>query len=152
MKVRVFAPATIAPTTGIDYTGLYATRNHIPLIARVLLSGLFLWSGVNKVVHPIAIQEYMAMYGMPVTGLFLVAAVLVEVGGGLFLLLGFYPRLAAAFLTGFTLVATLIFHTKFADQIQQIMFMKNLSIIGGLLMVIQHGAGSIALPTRKMRE
>jgi len=81
MKVRVLAPATIAPTTGTDSTGFYAIRNHIPFIARFFLSGLFLWSGVNKVLHPIAIQEYMAMYGIPFPGLSLVAAVLVEIGG-----------------------------------------------------------------------
>jgi len=75
----------------------------------------------------------------------------VEIGGGLSLLLGFYPRLAAAFLTGFTVVATLIFHANFTDQVQQIMFMKNLSIIGGLLLVIQHGVGNNALSIRKMR-
>lgn len=125
--------------------GLYATRNTLPLIARILLSALFLWSGVNKVFNFAPTQQYMASYGMPLTGLLLVGAILVELGGGLSVLLGVYPRVGAAALAAFTLIAGFIFHSDFSDQIQQIMFMKNIAIIGGLLMIVQYGVGNIGL-------
>lgn len=126
-------------------SGLHATRNHIPLIARVLLSALFLWSGVNKILHPAQTQQYMAAHGMPLTGLFLIAAIIVELGGGLSVLLGYRSRLGAAALALFLIPATLIFHTSFSDPMQQIQFMKNLAILGGLLMILQFGSGQIAI-------
>lgn len=102
-------------------------------------------SGVDKVLHPIGTQQYMASYGMPLTGLFLLAAIAVEIGGGLSVLLGYKTRWGAIALAIFLIPATLIFHTNFTDQIQTIMFMKNLAILGGLLMIIQYGSGRIAL-------
>ena len=148
MKVKILSSTSSAvadESAKPSYTGLHATRNHIPLISRILLSALFLMSSANKILHPIATQEYMAAHGMPLTGLFMIAAVVLQIGGGLSLLLGFYARLGAAVLATFTLITAFIFHRNFADQIQQIMFMKNLSIIGGLLMMVQHGPGNIAL-------
>lgn len=148
MKIRVLNTASTSPAfqeEAANDKGFYATRNHIPLIARILLSALFIWSGINKILHPVATQEYMATYGMPLTGLFMIAAIILEIAGGLSLLLGYYARIGASALAVFTLLATLIFHTDFSDQIQQIMLMKNLAIFGGLLMVIQHGPGNIAL-------
>lgn len=156
MKIRVLdtdtAPAAsdLQPKAAHD-KGLHATRNHIPLIARILLSALFLWSGINKALNPAATQEYMAMYNLPLTGLLMVAAILVELGGGLSLLLGYYARTGAIALALFIIPATLIFHTDFSNQMQQIMFMKNLSILGGLLMVIQYGPGNIALRLERRR-
>lgn len=87
----------------------------------------------------------MTAYGMPAVQLLWLAAIVLELGAGVALLLGFRARIAAAALIAFTLIASFIFHSDFADQIQQIMFMKNLAIIGGLLMVTQHGPGNIAL-------
>ncbi|MGB3491604.1 MAG: DoxX family protein [Elainellaceae cyanobacterium] len=125
--------------------GLHATRNHIPLIARILLSALFLWSGVSKILAPVGTQEYMTAYGMPLTQLFLIGAIALELLAGLSLLLGYKMQLGAIALIAFTVVATLIFHTDLSDYIQQIMLMKNLAIIGGLLMVVQFGGGNVAL-------
>lgn len=149
MQIRIHNTAPVVSPEKPRDLGLYATRNHLPLIARILLSGLFIWSGVNKVLHPVATQEYMAAFGMPLTSVFLVAAIVVEIAGGLSLLLGIYPRLGAAALAAFTLVATFIFHTNLSDQIQQIMFFKNLSVIGGLLMVIQYGVGQVVVRVGK---
>lgn len=149
MKIRVLATAAPTPAQP-DRTGLYATRNHIPLIARILLSALFILSGINKILHPAETQQYMAAFGMPLTGLFLPAAIVIELVGGLSVLLGVYARIGAIALIVFTAIATLIFHTNTADQIQQIMLMKNLAIIGGLLLLLQHGPGNITLrPDRK---
>lgn len=123
-------------------TGLYTTRNILPLIARILLVAIFLWSGVNKILHPAETQAYMAAFGMPLTWLFLPAAIALELLGGLSVLLGIYPRLGASALAFFTLISGLIFHSNFTDPLEQIMFMKNLAMIGGLLMIVQYGVGN----------
>ncbi len=123
-------------------TGLYATRNLLPLIARILLVAIFLWSGMNKILHPTETQAYMAAFGMSLTWLFLPAAIALELLGGLSVLLGIYPRLGAAALAFFTLITGFIFHSNFSDPIEQIMFMKNLTMVGGLLMVVQYGVGN----------
>lgn len=144
MKIRV-TDSPDSPSEPPHTAGLQATRNHLPLISRILLSVLFLWSGVGKISRFAATQAYMAAHGMPLTGLFLVAAIVLEIGGGLSVLLGFYARIGAAALALFTLAATVIFHSNLADPMQQIQFTKNLAILGGLFMVVQHGAGNIAL-------
>ena len=125
--------------------GLYNSKNVISLIARILLSALFIWSGVNKILDPAGTQQYMMSKGIPLVGLLYLATVVVEVGGGLSVLLGYKARIGAIALALFLIPATLIFHTNFADQMQQIAFMKNLAIFGGLLTIVQYGAGRISL-------
>lgn len=147
MKDRLFRSATVATQVESQRpndSDLYATRHYLPLIARILLSSLFLWSGVNKILHPAETQAYMIAYGMPLTWFFLPAAIVLEIGGSLSVLLGVYARLGAAALALFTFIATFIFHSNFANEVEQIMFLKNLSIIGGLLMIVQYGAGRLA--------
>ncbi|MDX2098247.1 MAG: DoxX family protein [Leptolyngbyaceae cyanobacterium bins.59] len=129
-------------------TGLYATRNLLPLIARILLVAIFLWSGANKILHPEETQAYMAAFGMPLTWVFLPAAIALELLGGLSILLGIYPRLGAAALAFFTLITGFIFHSNFADPLEQIMFMKNLAMVGGLLLVVQYGVGNTVWRSR----
>jgi putative oxidoreductase len=121
------------------------SSNYILLISRVLLSAIFIWSGINKILDPTGTQQYMAAYGMPATGLLLVAAIAIELGGGLSVLLGYRSRLGAALLGLLLIPATLIFHTNFSDPTQQIMFMKNLAILGGLLTIYHFGSGQIAI-------
>jgi putative oxidoreductase len=129
-------------------TGLHVTRNLLPLIARILLVAIFLWSGVNKILHPAETQAYMAAFGMHLTWFFLPAAIALELLGGLSVLLGIYPRLGAAALAFFTLITGFIFHSNFSDQIEQIMFMKNLAMVGGLLLVVQYGVGNTVWRSR----
>ncbi len=124
---------------------LYTSKNVISLIARILLSAIFIWSGVNKILNPAGTQQYMAANGLPLVGLLYLATVVVEVGGGLSVLLGYKARWGAIALALFLIPATLIFHTNFTDQMQQSAFMKNLAIFGGLLMIVQYGAGRISL-------
>jgi len=71
-----------------------------------------------------------------------------EIGGGLAILLGFKTRVVAFLMAGFTLLTAIIFHSNLADQTQSIMFMKNLSIAGGLLLLTVNGAGRYALDNR----
>lgn len=88
---------------------------------------------------------------MPLTALFLVGAIVFEVGGGLALLLGWNVRYAAFALVLFLVPATLIFHTDFADQSQMIHFLKNLAIMGGLLALAAAGSGSMSLGAQSRR-
>jgi putative oxidoreductase len=125
--------------------GSYTSKNVISLVARILLSALFIGSGVNKILNPAGTQQYMTAHGMPFVGLLYLAAVVIELGGGLSVLLGYKTRIGAIALAIFLIPATLTFHTNFADQMQQIMFMKNLAIFGGLLMLVEYGAGRISL-------
>ncbi len=116
------------------------------LIARVLLAHIFVLAGLSKITAYAGTQGYMESMGVP--GMLLPLVILLEFGGGLALLLGWKARLMAYALAAFTLVAAVIFHSNFADQIQMIMFMKNLSIIGGLLLIAEYGAGKYSLDQR----
>jgi putative oxidoreductase len=107
--------------------------------ARLLMAQIFIISGFSKITGYGATQQYMSSMGVP--GALLPLVILVELGGGLALLLGFKTRWVAAALAIFTLAAALIFHRNFADQMQMINFMKNLAMAGGLLMFVQYGAG-----------
>mgnify|MGYP001601531072 CR=1 FL=1 len=123
-------------------------RNPVPLIARILISAIFLMSGWGKIMNPAGTQQYMAAHGMPFAGLFLIGAIILEIGGGLSVLLGYKARWGAIALAVFLIPTTLIFHTKFSEQLQVIMFMKNLAILGGLLMVSYFGPGPISFDAR----
>ncbi|MBE9045140.1 DoxX family protein [Pleurocapsales cyanobacterium LEGE 10410] len=125
--------------------GLYAIDNYLSLLARIFLSAIFIWSGINKIMHPIATQENMSAHGMPLTSVFLAGAIALEILGGLSVLLGIKTRWGAAMLIIFLIPATLIFHTDFATELEQAMFLKNLAMLGGLLMLIQYGGGNMVL-------
>ena len=98
--------------------------------------------------NPAGTQQYMAAHGMPFAGLFLIGAIILEIGGGLSVLLGYKARWGAIALVVFLIPTTLIFHTKFSEHLQVIMFMKNLAILGGLLMVSYFGPGPISFDAR----
>lgn len=149
MKPQISEDST--PSTSPRDAGLYATRNTLPLLARLLMSAIFLMSAINKISDPAGTQAYMASYGMPLTGLFLIGAIALEVVGGLSLLLGYKPRLGAILLIIFLIPATVIFHFDWSDPMQRIALMKNLAMLGGLLMVVQYGGGNLALGGRADR-
>lgn len=121
----------------------------LSVLARLLMAGIFVGSGLSKLGAYAATQQYMEQMGVP--GALLPFVILAEVGGGLALLVGFQARLAALALAAFSIIAAIIFHGG-GDQIQQIMFMKNLAIAGGLLGFVLNGAGpaSIDREVRKL--
>lgn len=118
-------------------------------VGRILLSLIFLGSAATKIADPAGTQAYMAAFGLPMTGVLLVGAIVTEVVGGLALLFGLKTRLAALVLIGFLGVATLVFHTNLGDQQQLLHFLKNLAIIGGLVLVIAEGRGPLSLDRRE---
>ncbi|MBI5827057.1 MAG: DoxX family protein [Deltaproteobacteria bacterium] len=120
-------------------------KNIIPLIGRVLLAAVFLVAGYGKIMQPGGTQQYIASHGMPLPVLSWAAAVVFELGGGMLLVLGYRARWAAGALIVFTILATAVFHSQLSDRMQMIMFMKNLAILGGLLMVISYGPGAWSL-------
>ncbi|HUI24876.1 MAG TPA: DoxX family protein [Candidatus Kryptonia bacterium] len=120
----------------------------VGLLGRILLALIFVFSGLDKIGTFNAKQQYMAQHGIPYTPLFLIGAILVEVIGGLSVLVGYRARVGATALALFMIPTTLIFHAHLGDQIQMIMFMKNLSITGGLLMVVANGSGRFSLDQR----
>ena len=119
-------------------------NNIIELSGRILLGHIFLLAGINKLGEGYAgTAGYMDSMGIP--GELLPAVIALEIIGGLMVIIGFKVQWAAYALAGFSLLAAIIFHANFADQMQSILFMKNLAIAGGLLMLAIHGAGQLSL-------
>jgi putative oxidoreductase len=119
---------------------------YLTLIGRVLLGLIFLVSGINKIADPQGTQQYMTMMGMTwMTTLFYVGAVAVELAGSISLLLGYRAKAGGWLLFLFLIPTTVIFHTNFADPNQTIHFLKNVSMMGGLLYVARYGAGSYSM-------
>ena len=117
------------------------------VVARILLAHIFVLAGMNKIMGYAGTQGYMEMMGVP--GMLLPLVIILELGGGLALIVGWQARLMAYALAGFSIISALIFHHNLADQVQMIMFMKNLAIAGGLLLIAEHGAGAYSLDSRK---
>lgn len=117
------------------------------LVARIFLGQIFLLSGFFKISGYEGTQGYMEAMGLP--GMLLPLVILLEVGGGLAIVAGWQTRLVSMVLAAFTLVAAVIFHSNLSDQMQMIMFMKNIAITGGLMLLAVHGAGGYSLDSRR---
>lgn len=113
---------------------------------RILISLIFVMSGINKISSFSGTQAYMESAGVP--GMLLPVVIAVEVLGGLAVILGWHTRLAAFLLAGFSLLSAVLFHANVGDQMQMIMFLKNLAIAGGFLMIVSHGAGPYSIDNR----
>lgn len=120
-------------------------HNLTDLVARILLGLIFLLAGIGKIGSGFgmgygyeATQGFMESMGVP--GILLLPTIIVEVVGGLALILGFKTRWAAAVLAAFTLLAGFLFHLDLADQGQTTHLLKNLALTGGLLLLVLHGA------------
>ena len=120
----------------------------LPLLGRVMLGLPFLMSGLGKLAGYSATVAYIAAVGMPFPPLAYAGSVLVEVGGGLLMLLGYRARLVSFVMALFCLATALFFHRNFADQNQMIHFLKNVMIAGGFLQITYFGAGPLSLDAR----
>lgn len=119
-----------------------------PVIARIFLSAIFLKAGIDKLLNPGMTQQYMESKSIPFAGVLLIPTIIILLVGGLSVLLGYKARLGAWLLIGFLIPTTLIFHTDFSQSDQVIAFLKNLGLMGGLLMVTSFGAGSFSFDER----
>lgn len=133
-----------------------ALQNPLTLVGRILLAFLFLPAGIGKLTGFAGTVGYISSVGLPMPQVAAVVALLVEILGGIALIAGFGTRFAALALAVFTLVASLFFHnfwTLPAEQqmLQQIMFFKNIAVIGGLLTLAAWGAGAWSVDARRQK-
>jgi putative oxidoreductase len=131
-----------------------ALQNPFALLARLLLAALFLPAGISKISGFAGTAGYIGSVGLPMPELGAAIAIAVEVLGGIALIVGFGTRWAALALAVFTLVATFFFHAYWAlpaeqQMMQQLMFMKNIGVVGGLLALAAFGAGAFSLDARR---
>lgn len=122
-------------------------------LGRVLLSFMFILSGFQKITGYAGTQGYMEMMGVP--GALLPLVILVELVGGIALLIGWQAQIAAFLLAGFSVVSGFLFHLVpsfgmegMAAQGEVISFMKNVTIAGGMLMVVAFGPGALSVGTK----
>lgn len=129
-------------------------QNPLTLAARILMALLFLIAGYGKIGGFAGTAGYIASKGLPLPELGVVIAIVVELGGAVALIAGFQTRWVALVMAVFTVITGLIFHNYWAmpaEQVgvNQIMFLKNLSIAGGLLMMSAFGAGALSLDAKR---
>ena len=114
------------------------------LVARGLLGIMFVMAGIGKTGAGYAgTVAYMDAMGVP--GALLPLVIALEIIGGVLVIIGFKVEWAAYALAGFSLLAGVIFHANFADQMQSILFMKNIAIVGGLMILAVNGAAGLSV-------
>jgi putative oxidoreductase len=131
-----------------------SVKTPLVLVGRILLALMFVVSGFGKLTHIAGTAGFIASAGLPAASALAVLVGLLEVVAGIALIIGFRARWAALALGLFTLLASVIFHAYWsapADQayVQQLMFMKNLAVAGGMFFVAALGAGPFSLDARR---
>jgi putative oxidoreductase len=124
------------------------TQSYAMAVARVLMALIFILSGLSKMGAADAVRGYME--AMHVPGALLWPTILLEIGAGLLIVVGYRTRIVATFLAGFCLLTAAIFHNQFADQIQMIMFLKNLAMAGGFALLASVGPGSLSVDAKRI--
>jgi len=132
-------------------------NNALNLMGRILLAALFLPAGLSKLSGFEGTVGYIASVGLPFASVAAAAAIAVEILGSVALLVGFQTRMAAAVLAVFTIVASFFFHAFWAAApeqafMQQLLFFKNIGVIGGLLLLVSSGAGAWSLDAKKVAQ
>ena len=115
------------------------------LVARILLALLFLVSAFRQTMYRHGVEREMAAHGMICTPFLLGSAILIELTGGLSLIIGYATRWGALELIAFTLAATFIYYRRISERDKLVHVLKNLAIIGGLLMIAAVGPGTIGI-------
>ena len=131
-----------------------ALQNPLALLGRILMAWFFILPGIGKLTGFAGAVGYAKSAGMPMAEVGVAIGLLIEIGGGLALLLGWGTRYAAALLAFFTLVATVIFHAYWsvpaeAVAVTKLLFNKNIAIVGGLLAFAAFGAGAWSLDAKR---
>lgn len=126
-----------------------AVTSTAALVGRVLISAIFILSGLSKLGAPAMMIGYIGSVGLPFPQLALVVAIAIEVVGGIALIAGYRTRTVALLLAAFSVITALAFHSNLGDQNQFIHFFKNIAMAGGLLQVAAFGAGRFSLDARR---
>ena len=121
--------------------------NILDLVGRVLISSLFLISAYNKVLSLDGTMGWMEGYGVP--GFLLYPVIALEIILPLFIIIGYRARLSAGLLAIFCLITAFIFHFDFSDQIQKILFLKNIGLAGGFLFIVANGTKDWSVDKKK---
>lgn len=123
------------------------TQSQMMLAARVLMALIFFLSGLSKIGNPEAIRGYMEVMHLP--GALFWPTVVFEIGTSLLVVIGYRTRIVALLLAMFSLVTAVIFHAQFSDQVQMVMFLKNVAMAGGFLLLAAVGAGGLSVDARR---
>ena len=121
--------------------------NLLDLIGRVMVSAIFLFSGINKIFNYAGTVGWMEGYGIP--GILLIPAIVIEIFFPIMIIVGYQTRVAAGGLLLFSLVTAFIFHLDFGNQMQVIAFLKNIGLAGGMLFLIVNGSKDFSLEKKK---
>lgn len=124
---------------------LNSLQNPLSLIGRLLLALLFVPAGYGKIAGFAGTVGYISSKGVPLPEVAAAIAIVVELGLGILLVVGFQTRWAALAMGLFTVVITCIFHAYWTDPTQQMMFYKNMAIAGGLFSIAAFGGGAWSL-------
>ncbi|MDQ0395030.1 DoxX family protein [Labrys monachus] len=125
-----------------------ADTRYTPLIGRILIALIYVMSGWMKLTAPAGTIAYIAAAGLPMPAVALVVAIVIELIGGILLIVGYQTRIVALLMAIFTVAAAFGFHSNLADQNMFIHFFKNIAMTGGLLQVVAFGAGSLSLDAK----
>lgn len=120
-------------------------ESYIEVIGRTLIGGLFAYAGFGKILGFAGTAGWMASAGLPFAQFLLVLTIILELIGGIMLIVGYKTKIVSYLLAGFVVLATAIFHTDFTVQNQTLLFNKNIMIIGGLLILASRKPGKISL-------
>jgi len=118
-------------------------------VGRLFLATIFFMSGISKISGYAGTQDYMDAMGVP--GSLLPLVIALEIIGGAAIILGFKTKLVALVFSGFSIASAVLFHANFSDQMQMGMFMKNIAIAGGFLLLVAQGPGAYALDNRSAK-
>ena len=121
--------------------------NLFDLIGRIMISAIFLFSGINKVLNYSGTANWMEGFGVP--GILLIPAIIIEILFPILIIIGYQIRIAAGGLLLFSVVTAFIFHLDFGNQMQVIAFLKNIGLAGGMLFLIVNGARDFSLEKKK---
>jgi len=118
----------------------------LSLAGRVMIALIFVVAGYNKLGSIEGTQAYIMSVGLP--GFLVYPTILLEIVGGLAIMVGYQTRIVALVLAAFCLLSGFLFHGNFADQMQSILFMKNVAMAGGFLFLVRDGAGALSIDNR----
>lgn len=139
----------MSTNTSVAGSGTVSNAAANILLGRVLLSVIFVLSGYGKLTAIAGTAGYFGSMGLPMPTVTAVVVGLIELLGGLAILIGFQTRITAWVLAIFTVATGLVAHTGWADQMQMISFMKNLAIAGGFLVLASSGAGAYSVDAKR---
>ena len=115
----------------------------VEFFGRLFLSSLFLVEGLGKVSMQEDVIMYMEDYGVP--GILFVPATVLEILFPLLLIVGYKTKWAASIMALFTFSVAIIFHTDFGEELQMVLFLKDIAIAGGFMIIVAYGPGKISL-------